>query len=110
MRLFDKSFWTFYAHTGVIPKAPASDTIGDPVSPLAVKAMSIALLAPGDDVLDPLDVAAKVEANTLRFPKPVLAMVPLQPQRLLSDAMGVPRSLVTPVHQSIATYLGDSQR
>lgn len=106
MRLFDKSFWTFYSHTGVIPDAGENCKLGAPI-PLAAQIMTCALLAPGNDVLDPKAISDKLEANTIRIPKAVLAMVPLQPQRIRSDAMGVPQSLIAPVHQSIATYFRD---
>lgn len=105
MRLFDKTFWTFVAHTGRIPAAPAACNIADPTLPLAMKIMSGAVYTPGDDVLDPQAVTDAVERNQISVPKPVLAMVPLQPQRLRTDAMGVPQSLIAPVHQTIATYL-----
>jgi hypothetical protein len=105
MRLYDKTFWTYVLHTGRIPKAPDWTALGNPVTPLALKRLSVMVMTPGADTFDPDDLAAKVEANTLRVPKVVLSMVPLQPQRILSDAMGVPGSLIAPVHQTIATYL-----
>ena len=105
MRLFDRSFWTFVGHTGRIPSAPAYTALADPAVPLAMKIMTNLYTQPGADVLDPAAVTAKIEANTMRLPKPVLAMVNLQPQRIASDAMGVPASLIAPMHIGIANAL-----
>lgn len=105
MRLFDHSFWAFYAHTGRVPAAPASSALGDASTPLALKGLSYAVLAPGNEQVDPKAIQDKVERNALRVPKPVMQMITLAPQRIMSDAMGVPQSMMVPLHQSIATYL-----
>ena len=105
MRLFDKSFWSFVGHTGRIPVAPPTTELDNPQVPLALKVLSVLFTSPGADVLDPAAITRKVEANRIDVPKPVLSMVPLQPQRIVSDAMGVPQALISPVHQTIATYL-----
>lgn len=94
---FNRTYWTYAAHSGRLPQTPAGDRIAPTGKPLALKLLGRFVTSPGvGEILDPQAVANAVERNTMRVSRPVLNQPPLQGQRIYSDAMGVPRSLYAP--------------
>ena len=94
---FNRTYWTYASHSGHLPSTPPADRIAPTGKPLALKLLGRFVTTPGEgEIIDPQAVADAVERNTMRVARPVLNQPPLQGQRILSDAMGVPRSLYAP--------------
>lgn len=106
MNLQDKSTWTFRAYTGVFPTPPAMPA----GAPLPMHALSSMLVAPGSDVVSAADIAAQEQRHWNLITKAVISTQPLNGTPLRSDAMGVPKGLIAPMHLAIAGYLDDAEK
>lgn len=106
MNLYHSSFWTFVGLTGRVPRVAPGDRIGAP-GPITLKALTRVFYSTGNDApISSDEVLAKAQANALRPSSAAKLQPQLPPQRLKSDAMGLPLSgsLILPVQGQITFY------
>lgn len=108
--LLDKSFWAFVLTTGRVPRPAAAQRVGDVTTPYALKVLSSVVVTPGQDVVNPEEITAYVEANKLRSRdvNRVLNMPNLSGVQLPTVASAVPNAAIVPAHQAAASFLGGS--